>query len=347
MPVVITPELSDATFDESNWLEWIEGAERVGGGDSFHIDKSEAAIVGYIDTARKRAANNFLRGYAYADTTTPYALHRVNPVRHPDYPWLYCSGVRFVDRSVSANPTPTSVPPPPLPPVYESKRPSIMDGPLSNTAYYQKTLVYVTFAQYDYTFIEDEGTDYEWERNVTFPFTNEPTLDLLTAETERYMEFVEGAPNGTQFPGTVSERKEQTRLVLKWWNVPEDYIMREDKKYAEKIMRCVGRVNSAEWNGYPKMTLLVEAPRFYRFQQPVMTNFGGGLYSYDIEIPFVYFDPEPLVGRVSATYLGHNLFPYVQVGGNNGPAWVSVQRADGSAYLGSVDFNTMFQSIYT
>lgn len=339
MPVTITPETEDTDFDEDDWLE-LSALLKPGGGDQFKIDKGQAVLVGWIDAARKRACNNFLRGYAYADVTTPYALHRVNPVRHPEMPWLYCSDVRFVDEAPTKDSDDASGYP---------KRASIMDGPLSGTTHYQISKVFVSFEPYDYDFVEDEGVTNEWERNVTFPFANEPSLELLTAETDRYLEWkaVTGAPTGT-FPGTLSERKEETRLVLKWWNVPEDFIMREDKKYAEKIMRCVGRVNSATWNGYPKHTLRAEAPRFYRFQQQVMTDFGGGLYSYDIEIPLIYFDPSPAEtsgNRDTATVLGHNLFPYVQAGGDNGPQWWPVQRADGSLFFGTVNYDTMFQSV--
>ncbi len=352
--MAIVPEVP---FTASDWQEMM-ATFQPGSGDTISSRRSAASLVGYIDATKTRAFIRYAIGYSYADVVSPFQLHRINPARHPDMPWLFVDSITFNDQGPignSANIDNAAN----LPAVGNTSGPGYK---FTKYGRYLKAQCTVSFIQFPYNFISDDNADFndfgrpEYLRNCERFRSTDPQLDVLQAETDRFLVFTEGTytrptpPGGTEslvgksFPGSIGEYVMKTGFLLKWYQVPEDYVMENGKP--TKILNCMGKVNLNAFLGFSQGTLLCQAPKFTRYQQPIQTTDEQGIYAYDIEIPFQYFNPEPGAG-LGSTYKGHNLFPFARAGGPNGPAWFSVNRGGiaNQPYIPFVDFATMFQSV--
>lgn len=334
-PIVIDEDPED-TFTEDDWKE-LAATVQPGGGDAFTIDSASAALVGIIPARKRRSARNFFLGYSYADSAD-YALKRVNPVYHPHYPELVCTSARFQQRDHKAGPDADDG--------FWTKIDSRDVGPLNYQTDYHYATATLEFGQVPCEFAEDDSLTWsglEYDRSCVIFAHTRPALEVLSAETDRYITFVEGPvnnPKNKKFPGSINEFLRKTTFSIVWRNVAEAFT--HDYGLPRKIVEAIGTVNDAEFLGFPAGTLLLQEPEFRRYQQPVFTADRQGLYANDITLPFLHFDPPPSLG--APKYRGHLLFPWVHAGSTSGggPGWYSAERTDGSPFLPESDFEDIF-----
>jgi hypothetical protein len=348
----IVEESEADTFTAADWKEFVD-VSRPGGSQILSAEGSEAVVVGYIPANKKRSFYLFTRGYSLADTEAPWKLRRVQPAKHPELPWLRVHTVSFDDFAPAKNPTTDTG----AVGYNQPKRESVEDGWITTgTGYYLMTRVTVRFLPTEMEHWEDaqEGSGWdgkEYDRNCVKFASTEPSLELLTL-SDRFIKYGEslggGAPTGQEYPGSLHCRKTQTALQLVWDDVESSFVL-DSGGFPAKLAACLGRVNKEDdclGMGYDHHTLLLESVRMTRRVIPARTDTGTPLYSLRIELGFLYFDPEPEVGRTLALGLGHQLFPWSNESSFlGGPQWLAGVRADGGLYLESVGFEDMFTHV--
>lgn len=326
MPSYFYPEPSATTFVPSlDWEEAYEGLNQPGGGATFSRDGGEAVLVGSIPYEKMRSARNSILGYAYADSASPWALHRVPPWRHPIFPEQRASDVHFIGynpEGVTGNPGNK--------PYISSAVPA---DTLTRFMRYTRATTTVRFKPYPYLFLTDTelGGNSERTRNCTVFDTLDPSLELLMADTQPFMKFIEGI-TGTTFPAPLPEYVTKCLFVMAWYDVPYEFVA--NPYLPSKIMQCVGRVNTTDdWlnggvtgAGFPRGTLLLEAPRIRKKIQPMWTIADRSPFLVDIYLPFKFVNPTPALGVGSSYYRGWNLLPFSRVGDSNGALWYSAGR---------------------
>lgn len=340
MPAVIIPEPGPTQFDPAtDWKELLD-ATQPGGGDVVSIDRSEGRLVGVIPFSKQRDACKKILGFSWADSGSPYALHRQPPWRHPHLPWLWATSATFTGLTpVRNNADPDGQGHPKL----AAAEP---DYDLVAGGHYSLSTVSVGFSQLPYLPYGDDEPGWVTETDRYFEqwVEIEGNLETISANTGQQLLWAEGPLSGQKFQGDVTEYKQITRYTARWAGVPEDFLFSNGQ--ATKIQNCVGRVNSTTFLGFPAGTLLFQPPRFRRFSQPVWTATGDGLWAYDVFLSYLHFDPPTGVG--SPLKRGWQLLPYPGgVAGTSGPAWYTVRRTAGSTVylLPEVDFATMFDHV--
>ena len=335
-------------FTAADWLEELAPFQP-GGGDTFSLEQSEATLVGLVPTKYNRSLLQFMLGYAYADNADPYKLHRVNPVQHPVYPWLYAKSVNIQASRPIGNPDNANNNP--------YKAAAEFDGnKFPFVGNYALSQVTVRFAQFPWQFYDDEASAFknaaagkEYARNCAIFDSTDPQFEMLMSETDRFLTFKNaGAHTDKKFPGTVGEPVQKTGLVMRWHGVPESFVF--DNGIPRKMLEIVGKVNNAAFPAslganFPAGVLIFQPPEFRRYQQPLWLQNGAISFAYEIILPFQFFDPPAGSGSTS-TVRGHNLFPYARGGGTGGgPGWYEAQRPDGTLYLPSANFEKIFEHV--
>lgn len=337
MPSYFVTETSQNTFVPS--LDWEEdyAMDQPGGGASFSRDSGEASLQGKIPFNKCRSARNVILGYAWADAASPWALHRTVPWRHPMFPEMRATDVHFQGFNPMANPAnlnnkpylPAAVP----------------TSDITRMQNYSRATTTVRFKPHPYLFLTDTelGGYSEMSRSCTIFDTLDPSLELLLAATEPFLTFIEGPLVGTataDFPGAIPEYIAKCLFVIAWFDVPMEFIA--NPYLPSKIMQCIGYLNGTDdWlnggipgNGFPKGTLLLEAPRIRKKLQPIWTINDRSPAVCDIFFPFKFFNP---TAAVSTPLLrGWNLFPFARTG-----RYYSVGRKDDTSqpFLGFKNFD--------
>ncbi len=345
MPYPWYPEPSQSTFlPLADWEEEI-GPTQPGGGASFSRDSGEGVLVGSIPFPKCRSARNVILGAAYVDQGTPWALHRLIPWRHPMYPEMRASEVHFE----GYNPSGTSgvIGNATGKPWFQA---AVTTDLLPRQAYYSRARTTVRFKPHPYLFLTDTelGGFSEYSRNAAVFDTLDPSLELLLADTGPFLKFAEGPQSGTDFPGAIPEYIAKCLFVLAWFDVPYEFVAYNF--IPSKIMQCIGYLNdNDDWlnntgtagNGFPRGTLLLEAPRIRKKQQPIWTVNDIAPFMVDIFFPFKYFAPTPALGAGSL-FKGWNLFPFARTGN-----YYSVVRKDTAStpFLGFKNFDAMFTHV--
>jgi hypothetical protein len=332
-------------FTISDWQELMDQADPAGP-DVLSLASGEATLVGQIPANKARTALSFFLGYSYADNTFPFKLHRVQPARHPMWPWLYVTSAQFHRHNPAGSALNVN---------NQASVPAIDPYKITKTGRYQKIWVqlhfeplpYVTFDDNDPIFLGPQYSGAEWARNCDIYKESSPNLETLNATVGRYLKFFEGPPGlavpPKDFPGTINEYKISTNLVVSWKNVPEDYVF-DTFLYATKIVPRIGTVNRNTFFGCPPGTLLLLPPKYSKYVQPIRTNFGFNQFGYDVDFNFGLFDPKP--GVAVPYFRGWQLMPWVEnatPGTNGGVSWLGVKRPDGSAYLPNSEFADLFK----
>lgn len=341
----LAQETEDDTFTDEDWKELMAN-RRPGGSTVMSAENSEAVIVGVIAANKQRSAYQYFRGYSIADTESPWKLRRFQPLTHPVWPGLRCHAISFDDFAPMKNPTTDTANPGYNKPKRESIHP---DNPL-HTGYYGLTEVTLTFKPFSMEYWEDEQEGSGWDgkeykRNVIRFKNTEPSLELLTVQN-RFIKFIEGTPDGTEFEGSTHERKCVVNYILHWSQVEESFVYNE-AGYPDKLMACVGRVNKDTFLGFSPETALMGAPVLTRYAQNLRTDTGIPIYAVDIDIPLSVFDPVPALGREVSLGKGWNLFPWSDEGdaAGTGPAWYAAERPDHSPYIATADFEEAFTHV--
>jgi hypothetical protein len=261
-------------------------------------------------------------------------IERWLPVRHPYYPWLWCSSVAVRKDEIfdgmydSENPNPRYLPEGDLNDnftarAYLERIEPPAEGSLPAYAVYGSTVLELQFRALPYRvesdeknriLVEDGGFVPEWER---FTSVENESIDpkVLHASPGSY-KFAEGAPNGKLFPGEINLIEGYSNIQMTWHQVPEEYLCSnfyEAMTYPNKLAEAVGTVNSTEFMGCPAGTLLYMGYSRKRYVSPLqnMVNLRPENYFYnDVTLNFSRFDPLP--GEANPLRRGHLLKPYRQ-----------------------------------
>ena len=328
------PRDEEEVFTEDDWKEAI-ATYQPGGGETFSNDNGECTVQCYVDAEKIRSAKSFVLGYSYADDATPWALHRIPPADHPFYgPQFRATSVSFQRFSPIGNSANTNREP------YELS-PFGSDG-ITKFGKYEKAMMTVRFAgpmpYYLYSDDNEEWSGFEYDRYCT-RYDVESNLEVLMADTNRFMTYVEGPLVNETVPSTVGLYLTKTTFVMTWHEVPESFIF-NSLGVPQKVIDCVGKVNSADFMGFPAGTLLLQSPKFQRKCFPFFSD-DGRAFHYTITLPFLHFDPE--LGDTATRARGHNLFPYSIDG-----KWYLATRDGtvlGPRYIFEQDFATMFTHV--
>lgn len=342
MPTILdwVDEAPADVFDPAvDWEELAEGLTQAGGGATFSRGSGEGALVGTIPANKKRSAVKNILGAAWYDTAAPWKLHRTVPWRHPDFPWLNAETVSFVDFNPLGNPAASN-----------NKAKIAAAVPNEDLRYrlrYSRSVTTVRFKPYNFPFATDAqmGSLPEYNRNTEVFSEVTPALELLLADTQPFLKFLEGVDEtgatlvGRSFPSPVAERLEKTDLVIGWYQVPYGYVA--NPYVPTKIARAIGSVNSEDnWLGFfKKGTLLLEGVRVKRDRQPIWTSTNIP-FAFDLYFCFKFTDPPPSAG--SPVFRGWNLFPWARSGG----WWSAARNGDSSKpFVPFASFDAMFTHV--
>jgi hypothetical protein len=357
MPTIhdVLEELGGEIFEpEEDILELIDpSGTQAGGGDSFSADQGEATLVYIFDYRKRRSFTRFMLGFNYADEGKPYRLRRELPQEHPSFPNLWAQTIHFSGAGLSNESDAEPADTPNFPAVYVSNA-------LKKTTSHDKVHATVRFSRRPYTLLEDHAIDSTtYRREVTGAHRRElfrflyaeptPQVELLQAEGGvSQLAYSENGPGDV--PNLTTPRQAiansmatlvaKTNYNLMWFSVPESYLADDADElfYPQNVMLRATMVNRVPFLSRKAGTMLMLAPQFQRFAEPVSTL--GGIekfYSYNVRIPVVHFDPPKLRPETGANYpttpidnipRGHRLQPHRASG-----KWVGAKREDLSHYL--------------
>jgi len=144
----------------------------------------------------------------------------------------------------------------------------------------------------DTKFAAQRTTFMKWPAEAPAPLTNQPIKDTGGA--------------------TIAVTKQ--RITFTWVQVPDHGLFPggfDQNKTSPNIDKCIGRVNSEEFLGYPRGTVLFEGwkpmPRIMGIPSEALgLGFDQLPRSWDVKLQFSFFDPKPLGDENKR---GHNLAP--------------------------------------
>lgn len=345
-------QIWDPLANPGDWEELAaEGGPEPGG--SWSRDDCSIALVGDIPYKKRYDARRKMVGYAYADTGSPWALHRVNPIPHPDERMLRCvsadvAGYNPIGEVQPSGSTRAGYPAPyldPPPPAGTILFPRI--------ATYTRARCTLQFRPHPYPFYTDaEMVANGWPevfRNTAFFESCDPMLDVVTVNNgQPFLEWGEGPEVGRPLDTGKPEYIQRATFVAVWYQVPQEFIISTGGYYPAKIMAGVGKVNQGTWYGFPQGTLRLEAPRFRKATQAVIRTrpdlgYSAPPFCYDVMLPFSWVDPTPELGG-SAVFRGWNL----SILSNTGKFY-SVRRVGVTSpvtpYFPFYDFNKLFEHV--
>jgi hypothetical protein len=345
------PPTVEHEYDIENW-DAVVAQRDPAGPQVFTENQQSAALIAHLHSPlEKHSFLRQVRGYAYADSGSPWRLRRVNPIRHPEYPHLVANRVAFVDSGLAGNPENEK-----QQPYRESPEESLL---VRKHGYYCTSLATVDFAAVPYPIVEDDDFNefwyvYEYQRNVDFQHQYTAETNIISAETGRSMAFVEGPPDTTPkttFPSELPEYIQKATLQWKWYNVPHEYIF-DQFDYPKKLVEGLGRVNAEDFGGWDRMTLLYNSFQLEKFLYPWLWDDGAKLPAYGYNVTFVMSHFDPLSGVENPFYRGHNLLPWVKAPAINGSIWFSARRPNRNGDLGvggplipTYDFDKLFEHV--
>lgn len=300
-------EGADATFTINDWKEVI-GDQQPGGGDSFSLESGESSLTLQVPWLKARSFIRFCLGWSFCRSATDPKLYRENPVEHPRFPWLTATTVSFQGSS------PVGIA------GVGTKVAGIYTGSVP-VAKYEHLVATVRFTDKPWTFLDDDvaATLGEQYRNTYFDPT--PSIEIISAEGINSLKFFYNpgfilGPGTQGVPAPFGTLMAKITQTMNWMYVPNEYISGSDSLtfLPSKIQACVGRVNSADFLGFPANTLLLQAPKYDRCRFPIATAEGVyGYFGWNIKLPFQYFSPDlgPQTGVPSGgVFRGHQVLPW-------------------------------------
>lgn len=335
--------------------DWEEVAAEGGpeAGSSWARDDCSVTLTGDIPWAKRYDARRKMLGYAWADPGSPWALHRVNPIPHPDERALRCVSLDLAGYNPEGVEQPGGSFRAGYPAPYLTPAPPAGTTLLPRIATYTRARCTLKFRALPYPHYEDATMVANgWPevfRNTAFFDSCDPLLDILVTTGEPFLVWAEGEAGGPEagqpIPSQTPEYIQRANFVAVWYSVPSEFIIAAGSYLPAKIMAGVGKVNSADWYGFPAGTLRLEAPRFRKATMAVIRtrpdlNYSAPPFMYDVMLPFSWVDPTPAL--VSPVFRGWNVFPFSTTG-----KFYSVKRRDtsGVPYFAGYNFDNLFRHV--
>jgi hypothetical protein len=366
-----------------DWLEVIDTTSPAQGFASSSGNQS-VEVTGLIPFNKLRSAHRWFMGFAYVDQNTGFLIREM-PVQHPIHPQLRCSD--FTWKPYIPSPQIIII-------AGQGGNPPTQKLSLVNISYFADTsgsgkelffgnykyaIVTAKFSGFRYQFLGDtqvRGSSVTnpstggripipngWggnESNRYMYFDLAPRLETLSADNNSFLGFDETNPVtnlpviGTKFPVPNAILMAKSDYILKWFNVPLNYISGTTtgasipELYPSNFLNCIGAVNKYPFLGFDPETLLFKAPSFEIKPWWVPAIDGTTMFFCDVTVPLDYFDPEN--GNPDSTHSGWNLMPY-RVDG----LWYHASRftprifppaaaLNGNPYLPLIDFSTIFNN---
>lgn len=311
-------------------LAWAESIRNVGQA-AFSMESATATQFGYIDPEIIDNIDLIPEVLGRAEAAGDGRIHRELPLAHPEYPWLFATGLQnegisFLDKVDSE-------------PGYEAQ-------PVGAYAIYSRYRIRIDYVSRPYLVLGDDSIPFitiyyytragtstsksvpaEWWRFTDYDII--PAAEFLTASQGTYTfdRSDEAPPHGNTVPGEIKLLQNKKVIKFKWFQVPYSYVS-SDANYLDGGL---GKVNQLDWYGWSKGTLLFlsYSMRRYTPPNPGTDPWDGGVIANtklcDIEFNFLYFNPGELTGGAAPTppdnashiTAGHNLQPW-SAGANNG-----------------------------
>lgn len=340
MPVTPTPVEIPTTYSFTNEVNgvpalsqtsgWVEVVGNNGTSTAeFGTRYANCSLTGWIPDGQVAFYNFVNQVLGWTMTTSAGLLQRTLPIRHPRNPQLYATKVIDASGRVYGNKIIDGTGGLEIasPPRYTSSFEGIG---ITQWARYGKQQVTIEFQPARWRMLTDaqaivDGTTREYTRFIDFDV--KPNFYNVTIQVGDFLWAESASPGPTALNvasvGEINYLEVKTTFALRWRQVPEDYaadtINYPYWPYFSKISRAAGRVNSAEFCGYPAGTLLILEPDIERYVS-------GTLYSNDLSthkplmycdimLPMVHFDPPNSSGDPPVSgYRGHNLKPWYAQG---------------------------------
>lgn len=341
-----------ATFP---WTQWL-GAGLSGISGSFSRDSLRVTHVFIVAREYLPSLVYALLGVAYkarnADPLTgavPPGMSRRLPFQCPQFPELYASQIPTFE-------------PIGFDPAYVGKVPvEGAYGPYAPVAFYKVTCV---FEGLPYDVFPDSAISIPDGKTVDPAAPSAANVAAATkGEQTRFMQWRDSGTSeilqrdrgsfyyDTAVFGTKAVLTSKTGVPIPrerqqwtWINVPDDGLYtkggRSKGGIAAKLIAAQGHVNNAEFMGFLKWTLLFDSYEITPHIQPIppsiFSPLTGGAWpatqavrSWDVNLNFIYFDPNPDYTLAKYAFHGHQLLP--KSDGN----WYVMYQA-GTAVLGLV-----------
>lgn len=305
-------EAAEDQFDyETDWLEVAE--DRQSTSAHFADTAQEDTLMGFVPWNKRRSALRFFKGFATQwQAAGVWRMHREQPHRHPDYPWMRCFDVAFQGMQLRPNEqNPNNSP-------YDTTIFTV--NPVTRRTKYKWAMFAVKYRAFgsmkfldDADVMVDAGleTSDEWKRNVLWlpPIPNSEALTVTGGLSQ--LTFSEGggagqptpppAANPTRFPAPLAELQTKIAFRLLWMGVPWEYLSETDPGtifWPQKILDRIGRVNSDTFlDQFEPETVRMIAPEFEIYPWWVPSedvddpDLGDSLLAVNVTLPFEWFDP--------------------------------------------------------
>jgi hypothetical protein len=309
------PDPLRGSAEEFSGIDWQQAVKSMepAGDDTFSKTHGEGKLIGYVSEPRTRGALRFALGFDAVQPAVgtpdaadfvPARLLRTNPVPHPLYPTLFCTSAAAVGLAPDGQGGVQSVKAPgragaPQPP--ENRLGGGVDG---FRAKYKRSRLSLRFEPLPYDLQTDIFTTSERERNVIWD--QEPRTEMLSlsgftmtyAEGSNLPVLTHSSPSGKAYPAEVGQVLVKSDCRLTWFGVPERWLMFPGTKKPTRLLARLGTLNSADFFGYARGTLMFSAVKLTRYPwtlrvDPLVPAADAveSTHHYTVEMIFSWFDP--------------------------------------------------------
>lgn len=298
-------------------------------------------------------------------------LSRQLPAAHPQYPWLFCErisnveGIQFEEKLGYEADTGFG---------FDLEYEAI---PLANYARYRAYEMQLEFIPRPYALLRDNQIPFKenswWDVNDTllapqfflskqeyFRFTEMqvvPAGEYITAAAGAFLYRVNANPAGLNIQNRMVSAAQlrlfvpSTAIRFSWYQVPYSFVLSSNSYFD----RYSGRVNQADWYGFPKGTLLlnsVDTLKVYTPPFPTFTSTTGNFFPSQSKLCDLQFNMTFKNPTLAAAYTpgaleppgnipaGHNLVP----NGQTNQYYYATSDYTGQAIYPSVPFNLFFRN---
>jgi hypothetical protein len=243
-------------------------------------------------------------------------LQRQLPMRHPDFPWLYASGISDL-RGVD----------------WQGKDAGAGAGPYSD---YQVCRATVHFTAPPYRIAADGTVPNEYNRFVLQ--RTRPSVEFAASDRD-YFQFTSGPSynaNSPSFHGSYGLKVGKISLQYTWFGVPDNYLFNSNG-LSPAVDNTLGMVNSSTFDGYTAGTLFFEGveyePMMFSVDPVGVLGYSPGYppRGWNVTYTFIYFAP----GWNTAPDIDRNYYPIVTSNKNG--------ATGGQPPYQSADFSLLFK----